>query len=90
MIGAVIFWAVAFLISIVYIKDPERDMGIQDGVIMNAFDKREEDRIRREKERKIRAHQKKGQRKQKKEERKQKKGKPKKKADIESAMEASF
>lgn len=90
LIGAVIFWAVAFLISIVYIKDPERDMGIQDGVIMNAFDKREEDRIRREKERKIRAHQKKGQRKQKKEERKQKKGKPKKKADIESAMEASF
>ena len=44
MIGAAIFWAVAFLISVVYIKDPRRDMGIQDGVIMNAFDKREEDR----------------------------------------------
>jgi len=53
LIAASIFWIVAFLISVVYIKDPKRDFGIRDGQITNAFDKREEERREHEKERRI-------------------------------------
>jgi len=53
VIAAAIFWSVAFLISVVYIKDPKRDMGIRDGRITNAFDQRTEERQVREKERRI-------------------------------------
>lgn len=54
IIAALIFWTVAFLISVVYIKDPKRDLGIRDGQIVNDFDKRTEERLHREKERRIR------------------------------------
>jgi hypothetical protein len=53
VIAAAIFWSVAFLISVVYIKDPRRDMGIRDGRITNAFDQRTEERQVREKERRM-------------------------------------
>mmetsp|Transcript_21771 Transcript_21771/g.51669 ORF Transcript_21771/g.51669 Transcript_21771/m.51669 type:complete len:300 (+) Transcript_21771:179-1078(+) len=53
--AAAIFWGVAFLISVVYIKDPKRDVGIRDGEITNAFESRQEERHRRELERKKRA-----------------------------------
>lgn len=55
VIGAAIFWCVAFLISVVYIKDPQRDLGIRDGQITNTFDKRQEERRQREKERKLKS-----------------------------------
>jgi len=54
-IGAIFFWGVAFLISVVYIKDPKRDLGIRDGEIMNAFDERQEERLQRAKERRMKA-----------------------------------
>ena len=53
VIAAAIFWSVAFLISVVYIKDPKRDLGIRDGQITNAFETRQEQRYQREKERRI-------------------------------------
>lgn len=55
VISAAIFWAVAFMISVVYIKDPKRDLGIRDGQITNTFDKRQEERLQREKERKMKS-----------------------------------
>jgi len=55
VIAAALFWSVAFLISIVYIKDPRRDMGIRDGQITNAFSKRTEERQVREKERRMKS-----------------------------------
>ena len=55
VIAAAIFWSVAFLISVVYIKDPKRDLGIRDGRITNAFETRQEQRHQREKERRIKA-----------------------------------
>ncbi len=66
VIAAAIFWCVAFLISVVYIKDPKRDLGIRDGQITNAFDKRQEERVRREMERRLKKEERKQQRKQKK------------------------
>jgi len=53
VIAAVFFWGVAFLISVVYIKDPKRDLGIRDGQITNAFDKRTDERRQKEKERRM-------------------------------------
>mmetsp|Transcript_2755 Transcript_2755/g.7583 ORF Transcript_2755/g.7583 Transcript_2755/m.7583 type:complete len:259 (+) Transcript_2755:1708-2484(+) len=55
VIAAAIFWGVAFVISVVYIKDPKWDLGIVDGQITNAFDRRQEERLQREKERRTRA-----------------------------------
>jgi len=55
VIAAALFWSVAFLISVVYIKDPRRDMGIRDGRITNAFDERTEERQVREKERRMKS-----------------------------------
>mmetsp|Transcript_13918 Transcript_13918/g.28714 ORF Transcript_13918/g.28714 Transcript_13918/m.28714 type:complete len:277 (-) Transcript_13918:125-955(-) len=80
IIAAAIFWAVAFLISVVYIKDPKRDLGIRDGQITNKFDTRAEERLRREAERRVKKEQKKQQGNQK------KRGKPEQ-ADVE---EGSF
>jgi hypothetical protein len=36
VIASVLFWAVAFLISVIYIKTPEKDLRLQDGQILNA------------------------------------------------------
>ena len=80
VIGAAIFWAVAFLISVVYIKDPKRDLGIRDGQITNTFDARQEERLRREKERRIKAQ-------ERKLNRKEQKRKPREQADIEGGAE---
>jgi hypothetical protein len=53
VIAAVIFWVVAFLISVVYIKPPEADLTLQNGRITNAFEERQQQRLRRGKERKM-------------------------------------
>lgn len=55
VIASAIFWGVAFVISVVYIKDPKRDLGIVDGEITNTFDRRQEERLQREKERRMKA-----------------------------------
>ena len=55
IIAADIFWCVAFLISVVYIKDPTLDLGFEDGQITNAFEKRQEERNQRQKERQMKA-----------------------------------
>eukprot|EP00536_Pseudo-nitzschia_multiseries_P003211 jgi/Psemu1/7179/gm1.7179_g len=60
--AAAIFWGVAFLISVVYIKDPKRDVGIRDGQITNAFELRQEQRHQRELERRARAEARRGKR----------------------------
>ncbi|KAL3914428.1 MAG: hypothetical protein SGILL_006105 [Bacillariaceae sp.] len=59
VIAATLFWAVAFLISVVYIKTPEKDLTLHDGQITNAFDLRQQQRLEREKERRMRASQRK-------------------------------
>jgi len=74
VIAAAIFWMVAFLISLVYIKDPKRDLGIRDGEITNAFDARQEERLQREKERRIKARENKERRQQRKAERSSRRG----------------
>mmetsp|Transcript_26257 Transcript_26257/g.62394 ORF Transcript_26257/g.62394 Transcript_26257/m.62394 type:complete len:315 (+) Transcript_26257:264-1208(+) len=48
VIAGAIFWTIAFLISLVYIKPPESDLRIQNGKITNAFNARQEERFRRE------------------------------------------
>jgi hypothetical protein len=53
VIAAGLFWSVATLISIVYIKDPKRDLGIENGKITNAFESRQEQRYQREEERRM-------------------------------------
>jgi hypothetical protein len=53
VIAATLFWAVAFLISVVYIKTPEKDLTWQDGRIANAFELREQQRLKREKQRRM-------------------------------------
>jgi len=55
IIAADIFWCVAFLISVVYIKDPTLDLGFEDGQITNAFEKRQDERNQRQKERQMKA-----------------------------------
>lgn len=50
VIAATLFWAVAFLISVVYIKTPEKDLTIQDGRITNAFELRQQQRLERERQ----------------------------------------
>jgi len=55
VIASAIFWGVAFVISVVYVKDPKRDLGIVDGQITNTFDRRQEERLQREKERRTKA-----------------------------------
>jgi ABC-type multidrug transport system fused ATPase/permease subunit len=55
VIAAGLFWSVATLISIVYIKDPKRDIGIENGQITNAFESRQEQRYQREKERRMKS-----------------------------------
>jgi hypothetical protein len=55
VIAATLFWAVAFLISVVYIKTPEKDLTLQDGRITNAFELRQQQRLQREKQRRMNA-----------------------------------
>jgi hypothetical protein len=55
VIAATLFWAVAFLISVVYIKTPEKDLTWQDGRITNAFELRQQQRLKREKQRRLSA-----------------------------------
>lgn len=55
VISGSIFWTIAFLISLIYIKPPETDLRLENGHITNAFDARQEQRIRREKERRIKS-----------------------------------
>ncbi|KAG7367362.1 hypothetical protein IV203_030033 [Nitzschia inconspicua] len=55
VIAATLFWAVAFLISVVYIKTPERDLTLRDGKIANAFELRQQNRLQREKQRRLNA-----------------------------------
>lgn len=55
VIAGAIFWSVACLISVVFIKDPRRDLSIKNGKITNKFDARQERRNLREKERKVNA-----------------------------------
>ena len=55
VIAATLFWAVAFLISVVYIKTPEKDLTLHDGQITNAFELRQQQRLQRGKERRMRA-----------------------------------
>jgi hypothetical protein len=62
VIAATLFWAVAFLISVVYVKTPEKDLTLYDGQITNAFELRQRQRLQREKERRMRASQKKQER----------------------------
>ena len=62
VIAASLFWSVATLISIVYIKDPKRDIGIENGQITNVFQSRQEQRYQREKERRLRTDMNRGQR----------------------------
>ena len=52
VIAGAIFWTIAFLISLIYIKPPEADLRIQNGKITNAFNARQEERLRREQQRK--------------------------------------
>lgn len=53
VIAGAIFWTIAFLISLIYIKDPDADLRLENGQVTNAFDARQEERIRREKQRQI-------------------------------------
>jgi hypothetical protein len=53
VIAAAIFWAVAFLICVMYIKPPEFDLTLKNGRITNAFEERQERRLQREKERQL-------------------------------------
>jgi len=53
VIASALFWSAACLISIVYVKDPNRDFGIENGQITNVFEARQEQRYQREKERRI-------------------------------------
>jgi hypothetical protein len=53
VIAATLFWAVAFLISVVYVKTKEKDVTWQDGRIANAFELRQQQRLEREKQRRM-------------------------------------
>jgi hypothetical protein len=53
-IAAVILWAVAALIAIIYIKPPGRELVVMNGQVTNAFDHRlEERRLRKEKDKQL-------------------------------------
>lgn len=69
VVAAAIFWGVSFLISVVYIKDPKRDVGIRDGQITNAFETRQEQRHHRETQRRNKAQTKREQRQQRRDQR---------------------
>lgn len=51
VIAGAIFWTIAFLISLIYIKPPDADLKLVKGQITNAFDARQEERLRREQRR---------------------------------------
>jgi len=55
VIAASIFWIIACIISIVYVKDPKRDLGIGNGEITNVFDARQERRYQRDRERRLKS-----------------------------------
>lgn len=53
VIAAIVFWTVAFLIFVIYVKAPEADLTLHDGQITNAFEERQQQRLYREKERRM-------------------------------------
>ena len=44
VIAAILLWCVSFLISVMYVKPPERDMTFVNGQITNAFEQRKKER----------------------------------------------
>jgi len=74
VIAAAIFWSVTFLISVVYIKDPKRDVGIRNGQITNAFETRQEERHLREMERRVKVQERREQRQERRNQRRKENG----------------